>query len=162
MTVGPWHLKWQRHLASEYGAQLEVKLGAHRSDAVLGETEFRRTQYVELQSTYLPEADIKTREAQYGTKNLTWVYNCHWYDQLHWGPRGFWWKGGGARSMLAHRARIAWDTGPRLLVVKVKLVESWGGDYRIVGYVVDDHPSPFANPFAKQVPSLALSARFSA
>jgi hypothetical protein len=86
----------------------------HRADIVTpGEC------VVELQSRYLPAAEIAQREAFYG--HMVWLYRAHWQERLHWGRRGFWWKHG-AKSMTAHRRPVYWDVGDEIWRVRLNQV----------------------------------------
>lgn len=140
-----WHLGWKAHLAS-LGANVEVPMGPHRADAIMPSGSI-----VELQAGYLDVGSIAAREAFYGPM-LRWIYRCTWWDRVHWGRYGFWWKHG-SKAMATHGRAVWWHVDDALLRVQLSVVEHEGAygfvdAHRVLGKVIATAVAPAGLPKA--------------
>lgn len=124
-----WHVHWKATLQHRLGAELEVHMGAHRADAVLGEL------VIELQAGYLTVDQIRHRETFYGD-HMVWLYDGALFARrIHWGQRGFWIKNGPA-CLTAHRRPlfVASPSSRRILrVTSLSVLGNADGPSRVLG-----------------------------
>ena len=119
------HQQWKRH---GYSCEVVMRQGAevHRADIVTP-----TGIVVELQAGYLSATHIAARERFY--PRLWWLYRVRWFDALHFGRVGFWWKHG-AKSMVLHRCGVYWVVGEAVWLVR--LGRNARGS-RVLGRVLD-------------------------
>lgn len=141
-----WYLDWKAY-ASRCEVTMKQEGVHHRADIVT-----KNNVVVELQHGYLPVSKIRERELFY--RRMIWLYDARrWFDRLHFGRYGFWWKHG-AKGKCATTSPLYWDIGEevwRVLIANIggrvpvgelngEILYAKTGRHRVLGKVLERRP----------------------
>lgn len=109
-----WHLGWKKHAPTD------------RTEVVIERNEIKRRADIicangavlELQAGSISAAEVREREGFY--KYMAWLFQVTWADRLHYGKKGFWWKGGAIAQTHAV-CKVFWHFAEEGIVQEVKL-----------------------------------------
>jgi competence CoiA-like predicted nuclease len=122
-----WHLGWKKHADVDHTEVVVEKDGKrHRADVLC-----RNSAVLELQAGAISFDEIRAREDFY--KYMAWLFRVSWADRLHYGKKGFWWKGGHVAQTHATKP-LFWDFEEEGIVQEVKLALTENN--RVVGRAV--------------------------